>query len=110
MKWSKWTAAHQRQAERLAAEGFTRREIGHALGFSAGTVQRHLDPEAAVKATQRERVRKSGRIRKPPPREEERRLARARARAHRDRPDRRDLTGIVFGDPQPERSALKRRI
>ena len=108
MKWSKWTAAHQRQAERLAAEGFSRKKIGHVLGVSHSTVQRHLDPEAAVKATQRERVRKSGRVRKPPPREEERRLA--RARSHRVRPDRRDLTGIVFGDPQPERSALKRRI
>ena len=103
------------EARELHARGWTFRRIGERLGCAFHTVKRVLDPDYAVK--RRIAVREARQIREPSlPRKTAQESATAvsvkedaAARLAEIPKDHRSLTGRLFGDPLPGRSALDRR-
>src|SRR5690606_5743804 len=96
----------------LRAEGLSWQAIGAKLGFHFTTLRYHADPQYRREQEQRDQARRRARydyagsgIKLLPEPEADwcRRMSEAR-----DADDTRSLTGRMFGDPLPGRSALDR--
>lgn len=104
------TKAQIQQAQQLHDSGTSWASIGRQFGCSATTVHRAVDPDFYRNKTQSYQQRGFASI------DGKRRyvetLSQADIRAGRswmDRPDRRDLTSLMLGDPPTGRSALDQR-
>lgn len=103
------TKAQIQQAQQLYDTGTSWAAIGRQFGCAASTVRRAIDPEFRRKDNRNHWQRGYASVRGK--RDYVQQLSQDDIRAGRawmQRPDRRDLTAVMFGDPPSGRSALDR--